>query len=68
MTETLLNTFEDQLKTMVSSGQIRYKQMLNVIGSVPADTPLDSLTAEQVALVNIKLSAPEEDDCEFCSG
>jgi hypothetical protein len=68
MTDTVLNTLEDQLKAMVSSGQIRYKQMLNVIGSVPADTPLNSLTAEQVAMINIKLAAPEEDDCEFCSG
>jgi hypothetical protein len=68
MTDTILNTLEDQLKAMVSSGQIRYKQMLNVIGSVPAETPLNSLTAEQVAMINYKLAAPEEDDCEFCSG
>ena len=68
MAEIALNTLEDQLKSMVSRGEIRYKQMLNVVNSVPAETPLDQLTAEQVALINIKLSAPEEDDCEFCSG
>lgn len=68
MIDTALQTLEDQLKAMMSAGQIRYNQMLNVMDSVPGTTPLNELTAEQVALINIKLSAPEQDDCEFCSG
>jgi hypothetical protein len=68
MTEAALQTLEDQLKAMISAGQIRYNQMLNVMDSVPGNTPLSELTAEQVALINIKLSASDQEDCEFCSG
>lgn len=68
MTETAVQTLEDQLKSMVSAGQIRYNQMLNVLQALPATTPLDTLTAEQVAIINIKLAENDQDDCEYCSG
>ncbi|MCB0819877.1 MAG: hypothetical protein KDC13_04585 [Bacteroidetes bacterium] len=67
MEQTILNTLEDQLKAMVSSGQIRYNQMLKVMEALPGDTALNALTQEHVALINLKLNEPE-DECEFCSG
>jgi hypothetical protein len=67
MEQTILNTLEDQLKSMVSAGQIKYNQMLRVMEALPGSTPLNTLTAEQVAIINIKLNEPE-DECEFCSG
>jgi hypothetical protein len=67
MEQIVLNTLEDQLRAMVASGQIRYNQLLKVLDALPGDTALNALSSEQVALINIKLSEPE-DECEFCSG
>ena len=68
MTGTSTQTLEDQLKSMIAAGQIRYNQMLNLLDAVPRNTPLDALTAENVAMINIKLTAPDQKDCVFCSG